>query len=147
VCRYHADARATLAPTPDLIPAMPAAENALHRACDDTAMPCDDRPPRARIVHARTRAFRRLLLLQTIATAGFFVTSCQGGVPTTGTDLSSGETIMQLTAAVLELRQDNAMLQDQIDSLRMNLAYQDTVLRQLANLSNVSMRPPTPSVP
>lgn len=54
---------------------------------------------------------------------------------------------MQLTAAVLDLRQDNAMLQDQIDSLRMNLAYQDTVLRQLANLSNVSMRPPTPSVP
>jgi len=55
--------------------------------------------------------------------------------------------MLELGNAVSQLREDNALLQAQIDSLRESMAYQDTIIRQLAVLSNVTMRPPTISVP
>jgi len=55
--------------------------------------------------------------------------------------------MLELGNAVSQIREDNALLQAQIDSLRESMAYQDTIIRQLAVLSNVTMRPPTISVP
>ena len=95
----------------------------------------------------KQRAVTRLLLLQTIATAGFFIASCSGSLPNPTRDISSAEALLELGNAVAQLREDNALLQAQIDSLRESMAYQDTIIRQLAVLSNVSMRPPTISVP
>ncbi len=54
---------------------------------------------------------------------------------------------MDLSNAVIQLRDDHATLQAQIDSLRGVVAYQDTILRQLATSANVSMRPNSASVP
>jgi hypothetical protein len=85
--------------------------------------------------------------LQTIATIGILVTSCSIGIPTTSAGVNSGQAIMDLESAVLQMREDNALLQAQIDSLGAVAAYQDTILRQLATLSNVSMRPSSSPVP
>ena len=38
-----------------------------------------------------------------------------------------------------DLRQDNAALQQQVDSLRVVVAKQDTVIRQLANLAGMPL--------
>ncbi|MEQ1691013.1 MAG: hypothetical protein ABMA00_07005 [Gemmatimonas sp.] len=95
----------------------------------------------------RRRAIARLVTLQTIAAIGFFVTSCSVSIPTSGTSVSSGQAILDLESAVLQLREDHALLQAQIDSLREVTAYQDTIVRQLANLSNVVVRPSSSTVP
>jgi len=96
---------------------------------------------------SRSRAVTRLLLLQTITTAGFFISSCSGSLPNPTRDISSAEAILELGTAVVQLREDNAVLQAQIDSLRVSMVYQDSIIRQLAVLSNVTMRPPSISVP
>ena len=95
----------------------------------------------------RARAVMRLLLLQTIATAGFAITSCSGSLPNPSRDISSAEAILDLGTAVVQLREDNAVLQAQIDSLRESVVYQDSIIRQLAVLSNVTVRPPSLSTP
>jgi hypothetical protein len=86
-------------------------------------------------------------MLQTIAIAGFFMSSCTGSLPNPSRDISSAEAIMELGTAVVQLREDNAVLQAQIDSLRESMVYQDSIIRQLAVLSNVTMRPPSVSIP
>ena len=43
---------------------------------------------------------------------------------------------------VVQLREENAQLQAQIDSLRAVAAYQDTVVRQLAGAAGLQMRAP-----
>ena len=45
------------------------------------------------------------------------------------------EQIIQLGDGLNDLRQDNAALQQQVDSLRAVVAKQDSVIRQIANLS------------
>jgi len=47
------------------------------------------------------------------------------------------EQIIQLGDGLNDLRQENAVLQQQVDSLRLFVARQDTVIRQLANLAGV----------
>ena len=103
--------------------------------------------PAAPRTHYRRRAIARLVTLQTIAAIGIVVTSCSVSIPTSGTSVSSGQAILDLESAVLQLREDHALLQAQIDSLREVTAYQDTIVRQLANLSNVVMRPSSSTVP
>ena len=100
--------------------------------------------PRAR---TRVRAVTRWLTLQTIATCGILASSCSGSVPNPSTDISSGQAMMDLAYAMGQLREDNALMQAQIDSLREVVAYQDSVVRQLAALANVSVRPAPPPVP
>jgi hypothetical protein len=54
---------------------------------------------------------------------------------------------MDLGSLVGELREENANMQAQIDSLRGALAYQDSIVRQLAAGAGVPMRAsafPTP---
>jgi len=49
------------------------------------------------------------------------------------------EQIIQLGDGLNDLRQENAVLQQQVDSLRLVVAKQDSVVRQLANLAGVPL--------
>jgi len=49
------------------------------------------------------------------------------------------EQIIQLGDGLNDARQDYAALQQQVDSLRVVVARQDTVIRQLANLAGVAI--------
>jgi septal ring factor EnvC (AmiA/AmiB activator) len=55
--------------------------------------------------------------------------------PTSKADIAMTEQIIQLGDGLNDLRQDNAALQQQVDSLRSVVAKQDSVIRQIANLS------------
>ena len=57
--------------------------------------------------------------------------------PASRADVAMSEQIIQLGDGLNDLRQDNAALQQQVDSLRLVVARQDTVIRQLANLAGV----------
>jgi hypothetical protein len=57
------------------------------------------------------------------------------GCPTSRADIAMSEQIIQLGDGLNDLRQDNAALQQQVDSLRAVVAKQDSVIRQIANLS------------
>ena len=59
--------------------------------------------------------------------------------PASRADLAMNEQIMQLGDGLTDMRQDYAALQEQVDSLRLIVAKQDTVLRQLANLAGVPL--------
>ena len=48
-----------------------------------------------------------------------------------------GQSVVELGDAISALRAENAALQEQIDSLRRQVARQDTVMRQLANMAGV----------
>lgn len=61
------------------------------------------------------------------------------GSPTA--DATTAEAINEIGNELGMLRDENAQLQFQVDSLRGALARQDTVLRQLANLSGVPLTP------
>jgi hypothetical protein len=86
-------------------------------------------------------------MLQSFTALGIALAGCRGVVPQANTDVSSGQMVMDLGTSVMQLREDNALLQAQIDSLRGAVAYQDTILRQLATQANVPMRVPGPTVP
>lgn len=75
------------------------------------------------------------------------LSACGSGLPTPTSDMASGQAVLDLGMQLVQLREDNAMLQAQIDSLRGAVAYQDTILRQLAAGAGLSMRPPVPSFP
>ena len=55
-------------------------------------------------------------------------------------DVSTAQVIVDLTDAVNELRQENAVLQGQLDSLRLEVARQDTLVRQMAGAMGVLPR-------
>ena len=76
------------------------------------------------------RAFALLLVLVASACAG----------PSSNVD--AGQALMDLGDAVNQLRQDNAVLQSQIDSLRAVVARQDTIIARLANATGVPLPPP-----
>lgn len=59
--------------------------------------------------------------------------------PATRADVAISEQIIQLGDGLNDLRQENAVLQQQVDSLRLVVARQDTVIRQLANLAGVPL--------
>jgi hypothetical protein len=59
--------------------------------------------------------------------------------PASRADVAMSEQIIQLGDGLNDVRQDNAALQQQVDSLRLVVARQDTVIRQLANLAGVPM--------
>lgn len=59
--------------------------------------------------------------------------------PASRADVAISEQIIQLGDGMNDLRQDNAALQQQVDSLRLVVAKQDTVIRQLANLAGVPL--------
>jgi len=57
--------------------------------------------------------------------------------PASRADVAISEQIIQLGYGLNDLRQENAALQQQVDSLRLVVVRQDTVIRQLANLAGV----------
>ena len=59
--------------------------------------------------------------------------------PATRADIAISEQIIQLGDGMNTLRQENAEIQQQVDSLRLVVARQDTVIRQLANLAGVPL--------
>jgi len=73
--------------------------------------------------------------------------ACQGGISSAGTEISTSQAVMDLGQNLVDIREDNAMLQAQIDSLRGAVAYQDSVIRQLAIMSGVTMRPQSAPIP
>ena len=75
------------------------------------------------------------------------VTASTGGIPSPTSELNAGQAVMDLGSLVGELREENATMQAQIDSLRGALAYQDSIVRRLAAGAGVQMRAsasPTP---
>ena len=69
-----------------------------------------------------------------VASAFILVVICTA-CPTSRADIAMSEQIIQLGDGLNDLRQDNAALQQQMDSLRGVVAKQDSVIRQIANLS------------
>ena len=59
--------------------------------------------------------------------------------PASRADIAISEQIIQLGDGLNDLRQENAVLQHQVDSLTLVVAKQDTVLRQLANLAGIPL--------
>lgn len=89
------------------------------------------------ITAVRQRAVPLLVLV--LATA---VGACQGGnLSSTNADISTREAVLDLGQNLVDVREENAMLQAQIDSIRGVVAYQDTILRILAGAAGLSMRP------
>lgn len=54
-------------------------------------------------------------------------------------DMQSAQALEELGASYNDLRQVQQQLQDQVDSLRIVVARQDSVIRTLANLAGVQM--------
>jgi hypothetical protein len=55
-------------------------------------------------------------------------------------DAAAVQALTDLADQLGAIRQENAALQDQVDSLRLVVTRQDTVLRRLANMAGVEMR-------
>lgn len=60
--------------------------------------------------------------------------------PASRADIAISEQIIQLGDGMNTLRQENAEIQQQVDSLRLVVAKQDTVIRQLANLAGIPLK-------
>ncbi|MFN8717463.1 MAG: hypothetical protein ACK50C_10835, partial [Gemmatimonadaceae bacterium] len=73
--------------------------------------------------------------------------ACGPAIPTPASDMATGQAVLDLGMQIVQLREENAMLQAQIDSLRGVMAYQDTVVRQLAAAAGLPTRPPAPPFP
>lgn len=83
-----------------------------------------------------------VLAIAAVSVATAALSACSGGIPSPTSELNSGQAVMDLGTLVGELREENAMMQAQIDSLRGALASQDTIVRQLAAGAGVQMRAP-----
>ncbi len=95
-------------------------------------------------MHRSTRTSIALLAGIGVATAAG---ACKGGNFAVGTDVSTAQAMLDLGQNMVQLREDDALLQAQIDSLRGVVAYQDSILRQLAATAGVSMRPQSAPMP
>ena len=60
--------------------------------------------------------------------------------PASRADIAISEQIIQLGDGMNTLRQENSEIQQQVDSLRLVVARQDTVIRQLANLAGMPLK-------
>lgn len=76
------------------------------------------------------RISRRMLIVALVA-AG----AC-GGPVTTG-DTTLAETLIDMSDALVAVRDETALLQAQVDSLREQVARQDTVVRRLAAMAGI----------
>jgi hypothetical protein len=92
---------------------------------------------RARRAGGRPGAVGLILMALAAAACG------QGGgaLATPQADLSTGQALMDLGDLLSQLREENALLQAQVDSLRTVVAKQDTLLRLLAAQAGVPVPP------
>jgi hypothetical protein len=64
------------------------------------------------------------------------------GGPGTAGEATLAETLIDMSDALVALREETALLQAQVDSLREQMARQDTVLRRLASLAGMPLSGP-----
>ena len=94
-----------------------------------------------------TAVCRRAIPLLLLA-LGTSLAACQGGnISSTSADISTREAVLDLGQNLVDLREENAMLQGQIDSIRGVVAYQDSIVRMLAGAAGVQMRPQSAPMP
>jgi hypothetical protein len=86
--------------------------------------------------HHRVRALRALAIAGVLCTPAL-MGSCQATQPAALEGL--GEAVIELGDAVNALQLENALLQEQMDSLRAAVARQDTALRRFANLAGMPL--------
>ena len=60
--------------------------------------------------------------------------------------VNTAELLVETQDVVMGLREELAAFQDQLDSLRVEMSRQDSLIRVLANLQGMPMPPKTPSV-
>jgi hypothetical protein len=75
------------------------------------------------------------------ATAFCLTGALSGCLRNPAADAATAQALTEIADQLGALQQDNAALQNQVDSLRVIVARHDTVLRRLANLAGVSMAP------
>lgn len=68
-------------------------------------------------------------------------TALTGCLRNPAADANAAQAIAEIADQLGAMQQDNAAMQDQIDSLRIVVARQDTVVRRLANMAGVPMAP------
>lgn len=76
-------------------------------------------------------------LLRALAVAALAAAPACVGNPSS--DVAMAEAINEIGNELSLLRDENAVLQSQVDSLRGALARQDTLLRQVANLAGIPL--------
>jgi hypothetical protein len=87
---------------------------------------------------SRSRAVRpRPYQVVAALAAALVISSCQASQPAALEGI--GESVLQLGDAISTLQLENAMLQEQLDSLRIAVARQDTTLRMFANLAGMPL--------
>lgn len=79
--------------------------------------------------------FRRLLQLWTLVIAAVFATSCRDP----RAEANIAEAMMQVGTEMSAMRQDYAVLQLQVDSLRGVVARQDTLINRLFSIANAQV--------
>jgi hypothetical protein len=71
------------------------------------------------------------------------VAGCDGsGLPSPRAELAAGQAMLDLNESIIQLREENAMVQAQVDSLAEVVARQDSLLRQVAAQSGIPLPPP-----
>jgi hypothetical protein len=76
-----------------------------------------------------------------LAAALCIVGALNGCLRSPAADAATAQVLTEIADQVGAMQQDNAALQNQVDSLRAVVARQDTVVRRLANLAGVPMAP------
>ena len=79
------------------------------------------------------RISRRIVVIALTA-----LTACGGPAITGETTLA--ETLIDMSDALVAVREETALLQAQVDSLREQMARQDTVVRRLAAMAGLDPR-------
>lgn len=87
--------------------------------------------------HRYRRVVRELSVAASIAMAA----GCGTGNGAAQGDVSTGQVMLELSDAVTALREDNAVLQAQVDSLRGEVARQDSLVRRLAAVAGMPVPP------
>jgi len=75
------------------------------------------------------------ILRRTVVVGLAALAACGG--PITSGDTTLAETIIDMSDALVSVREETALLQAQVDSLREQVARQDTVLRRLSSMAGI----------
>lgn len=82
-------------------------------------------------MHHLPEALRRPLVVLALL---LLVSGC---TPASRDDVNTGQALVELGDALSEIRQDQTVLLDRLDSLSAVVARQDTVIRTIANMAGV----------
>jgi hypothetical protein len=76
-----------------------------------------------------------------LTTVLFIAAALTGCLRNPSADAATAQALTEIADQLGAMQQDNAELQNQVDSLRAVVARQDTVVRRLANMAGVPMAP------